>query len=128
LGPQQLAGRSLHDPLILSLADRVQLIEDKEYNARFPAQRIARAEILLTDDTVLRSGEHQPAWESNTPPRDAELRQKFRWLAGELVARERVEELENIIWHVAESPTVMPLVSLMSDPPRNDSGERRLSS
>jgi 2-methylcitrate dehydratase PrpD len=123
LGPDQLDGRSLEDPLILYLADRVQLIEDEDFNAQFPAQRFSRTEIILADDTILQSGEHQPSWESSDPPTDEELHLKFHWLAGEMLKTDRVEELEGLIWDLAGSSTVTRLVRLMSDPPHNDLGE-----
>ncbi|MDP6271579.1 MAG: MmgE/PrpD family protein [Alphaproteobacteria bacterium] len=39
----------LDDPDILRLADRVEMIDSAEYNACFPAQRLARATITLSD-------------------------------------------------------------------------------
>ncbi len=38
LGPAELSGQELHNPLVLRLAERVELVEDPSYSARFPAE------------------------------------------------------------------------------------------
>jgi 2-methylcitrate dehydratase PrpD len=117
LGPKELSGPSLEDPTILSLSERVELIEDDTYSARFPAKRFTRVEILLADGTVKRSREHLPDWDADQPATDRKLRHKFRWLAGEMLEEQRVERLEKAIWHLAEATDVTRLTTLISASP-----------
>ncbi|MCA9925142.1 MAG: MmgE/PrpD family protein, partial [Anaerolineales bacterium] len=116
LGAAELSGAALRDPLVLRLADSVELVEDEAYNGRFPAQRFARVEVVLTDGTVLQSDEHQPGWDADVPPTDEELREKFRWLAGELLEDRRVVAMETAVWQLSESPDVTSLVTLLAAP------------
>ena len=116
LGAAELSGEALTNPLVLWLADRVELVEDEVYNGRFPAQRFARVEVILNDGTVLQSGEHQPGWDADAPATDAELLDKFRWLAGEVLSGERVVELETAVWQLADQSTVTHLANLMAAP------------
>ncbi|MCA9930783.1 MAG: MmgE/PrpD family protein [Anaerolineales bacterium] len=116
LGAAELSGAALRDPLVLRLADSVELVEDEGYNGRFPAQRFARVEVVLTDGTVLQSDEHQPGWDADVPPTDEELREKFRWLAGELLEDRRVVAMETAVWQLSESPDVTSLVTLLAAP------------
>lgn len=125
LGPAELSGAALAHPLILQLADRVELVEDEVYNGRFPAQRFARVEIILTDGTSLQSDAHQPGWDADAPPTDVELRQKFRWLAGGLLAAERVMEIETAVWQLPDLPDGNALATLMAAPMHTDSAALR---
>ena len=100
LGASELSGAGLHDQQVLQLADCVQLIEDADYNGRFPGQRFARVEIVLKDGNILQSEPHQPVWDADAPPTDEELRQKFRWLASETLPKDRVKTLETAVWQL----------------------------
>jgi 2-methylcitrate dehydratase PrpD len=114
LGLAQLSGSGLTDPLTLRLADRVCLIEDAAFSARFPAERVARVQIELDDGTVLDSGEAQARWDGSSPPTDAELREKFCWLAGESVSEERAKAILDFVWTCWEADDVAPLVDLIA--------------
>ncbi|MFQ5421613.1 MAG: MmgE/PrpD family protein [Anaerolineae bacterium] len=98
LGASELSGKALHDPRILKLADSIELIEDEGYNGRFPAERFARVEVEMANGRVYDSGPAEPTWGPEAPPTDDELRAKFCWLAGEMLPKPRVAELEETIW------------------------------
>jgi 2-methylcitrate dehydratase PrpD len=102
LGASELRGEILTTPLVLHLSDSIELIEDDQYNARFPAERFARVIIETSDGQIYDSGPVQPSWDANDPPSDEELRAKFCWLAGEMMPLNLVNELEETIWHCAE--------------------------
>jgi len=114
LGAAELSGDALTNRLVLQLADRVEPVEDEVYNGRFPAQRFARAQVVLNDGTILQSGEHQPGWDADAPPTDGELLHKFRWLAGEVLEAERVAALETAVWQLPAQPSVNNLANLMA--------------
>lgn len=113
LGAAELSGSALNDPLILNLADRIELLEEPAFNARFPTERIARVQIETTDGLIFDSGEVQPAWDSTAPPTDEELTEKFRWLAQSNLSEARAVALEKTIWQCAELADLTSLIDLL---------------
>ena len=116
LGPAELSGATLNDPAVIRLSDRVELIEEPLFNARFPAERIACVQIETTAGVVFDSGEVQPRWDASAPPTDTELREKFRWLASNSMPDLRVTELEECVWHCADLPNATELLTLLTPP------------
>jgi 2-methylcitrate dehydratase PrpD len=116
LGLDQLTGQGLTDPLTLRLADRVCLIDEPAFDARFPAERVARVRIELANGTELDSGDVQARWDGSAPPSDDELREKFRWLAGESVSEERATAIRDLVWNCAEFDDAGRLVDLLAAP------------
>ena len=102
LGSQELSGESLHNPLVLRLADCVEMVDDPLLSKRFPAERIACVMIETIDGQVYQTAETSARWDPEDPPTDAELLEKFRWLAGTHLKLEDVTELERLIWNCAE--------------------------
>ena len=107
---EQLNDTALQDPLVLDLAERVELIDDGTFNARFPAERVSRVVIELKDGSTFDSGEVRPLWDLSAPPGDEELRTKFQRLACSHLPRTRAGALEEMIWQCADLPDVSELV------------------
>jgi 2-methylcitrate dehydratase PrpD len=116
LGPSELSGAALRDPVVLALAERVELHEDAGFNARFPHERLSRVEIETKSGTVHDSGEVVSLWDGPDPPADADLRRKFRWLARSTLPSERVAKLEDTIWSCADAADVGHLLHELSAP------------
>ena len=116
LGWAQLDEAALQDPRVLSLADRVQLIEAPDLSARFPSHRFARLEIAMRDGAVLTSRQFEAPWEKENPPGDEALREKFRRLASGL-SPERVMRLETMLWHCADVADANDLIAELAPPP-----------
>jgi len=116
LGPRQLSGEALRDARVLSLAERVELIEDPALSARFPNERLARVVIETTDGSVFDSGEMRPRWDTSVPASDAELLEKFRWLAGEALPEARAQALESGLWECERLPEAGQLLPLLNSP------------
>jgi len=116
LGLGQLSGVGLRDPRVLRLADRIKLVDDPLLGARFPAERVARVRIEITDGVVLESGEVHAPWDATAPPTDEELIEKFRWLASDSVPATRAEELIDVIANCADLPDVGRLNELLAAP------------
>lgn len=117
LGLAQLTGAGLADPQTLALADRVCLIDEPDISARFPAERVARVRIEMGDGTIFDAGETRATWDGDAPPADEELREKFRWLAGECLAGERVTAIEQLVWNLATVADGGELIALLASPP-----------
>ncbi len=114
LGPDQVSGAALQDPRVLQLADALELVEDPAYSARFPGERLARVVIETTAGAVLDSGEVRPRWDVSAPPDDAQLLEKFRWLARPRLTAERAAALETAAWHSPDLPDARALVDLLA--------------
>jgi hypothetical protein len=65
---------------------------------------------ITSPDTTFRG-------ELEDPLTDAELTTKYRWLAGSLLAADRVAALEDAAWGVSEAPSIAPLLRLLAAPP-----------
>jgi 2-methylcitrate dehydratase PrpD len=91
LGPAELDGPGLTDPRVLSLANRIEVLEDPSLTSHFPARRFARVEITTAAGNIYRSDEQTARWEPSAPPSDADLKEKFTWLAQGVFA--------NLIWN-----------------------------
>lgn len=116
VGPAELSGEALNDPQVLYLSDRVELIEDPAYNARFPAERIGRVEIETQGGQIYRSGEAAAEWGSEDPASNSDLRQKFRWLAESGFPNSRISELEDALWGCQDLPDATQLQGILAQP------------
>jgi 2-methylcitrate dehydratase PrpD len=115
LGPAELDGAGLSDPLVLRLSNCVEVVEDPAMSARFPAQRFARVEITTASGQVFRSGERTARWEPSAPPSDEELRVKYHWLAESCIGKERSIRLEDLAWNCEQLADAAELEQAMSE-------------
>jgi len=102
----------LRNAELLDLVSRIRCSASEEANRR-------EAEMNLCDfDVTLRSGErksvrceyHRGHWRN--PMKDAEMEEKFRALAAELLPRERVEALVAQLWKLDALPDVGTLLTM----------------
>jgi 2-methylcitrate dehydratase PrpD len=120
----ELSDRALHDSQILRLAERVELIDDDSFNARFPADRLSRVVIETHSGKTYDSGETRALWDLTEPPSDQALRQKFRELAGGVLPIARSQGLEETLWGCAELPFAATILELLT-PPAGPEQEQR---
>ncbi|MGF1525366.1 MAG: MmgE/PrpD family protein [Candidatus Competibacterales bacterium] len=85
--------QGLDDPAVLAVSDRIRLVEDPEYNRRFPAERWARVTVSTTDGRTLTSAPTTPKGDPEDPLTDAELVAKFQALAGPVIGVEGCDAL-----------------------------------
>ena len=83
LGAEEIAGEGLHDPRVLDLAQRIELVADERFDARFPAERWCALSVTMDDGTEIASGEVTTRGDADTPLTDAELRAKAATLMGD---------------------------------------------
>jgi 2-methylcitrate dehydratase PrpD len=96
LGADEIAGDGLRDRRVLSLLERIRLIERPDFTDRFPADRIALVRIALDDGTVLASEPMTARGDSDAPLNDEELRAKFDSLASIIPANDRAAILRAV--------------------------------
>jgi len=116
LKPSAIIGEALGDPLVLSISDRIKLIEAADIEARFPAERLARARFLLVDGRVLESGTMAARGDAERPLSDAEIERKFHSIAAEFCGRGRADAIVEAVGALARQASVMPFLDLLSAP------------
>ena len=101
----QISEERIKDPLILSLAKKVEMIHKPEFDQAFPA-RPAEVEIITHSGKVLRKQVDFPKGDLNNPMDQQQMEEKFLRLAAEsippkvavktLEAIKQIEEMENV--------------------------------
>lgn len=128
LGPAEVSGAALTDPAILRLSQQLEMVEEPAFSARFPARRLARVQVETRNGCLFDSGEVEATWGTDGPPTDAELCQKFRWLAYTVLSQARAAELEEVVWGCASLPDAAMLLTLLAPAPENTRDENDLPS
>ncbi len=77
LEPAQIDGAALKDPETLRLSKGMVLREDDDYNARFPAERLAHVTLHLKDGTALTSAPSAGRGNAENPLGDDKIHAKF---------------------------------------------------
>ncbi|HXV44836.1 MAG TPA: hypothetical protein VEC96_17365, partial [Anaerolineae bacterium] len=113
VGPRQVTPPRLFDPLVLALADRVEVEVKPEYEPPFPWKTFADVEVVTRDGRRLLAEGKQAIWEPpDTLPTDAELEQKFCWLVEPVVGAGRTAALAEMIWQFDEVDEACDLIKL----------------
>lgn len=81
VGAAEVAPEAFNDPEILRLADSMIVTESDDYNAAFPARRIAHVTLVLKDGRRLVSSPTEARFDPEHPVSDSEVREKFHALA-----------------------------------------------
>ena len=115
LGAAQITGDLLHDPEVLRLSKGMELIEDTGCNALFPAERWARAEIVLADGRTLSSTLTQARGDAVSPLSTAELRGKATSLLSALAGVGRASAVLEAIDALPDGGTA-PVFDAISAP------------
>jgi 2-methylcitrate dehydratase PrpD len=102
--PADIADDALSDPEILRLSRGMVMVEDDTANATFPATRLAKVTLKLTDGQRLESDWMQPRWDPTAPPSEAELREKFHKYADPVLGKARAAAIEDAIDALDRTP------------------------
>jgi 2-methylcitrate dehydratase PrpD len=117
LGPAEVTDDALSDPAILAMADRVELIEESQCNAAFPARRFASVTLKLKDGRQLNSGMTEARGDPEAPFDDEFMRHKYRDYAGPALGEARTRAIEDAVDGLASGKTkVSRLVELLAPP------------
>ncbi|HEY3912229.1 MAG TPA: MmgE/PrpD family protein, partial [Stellaceae bacterium] len=96
-GFSQLDDSALADPTIAALRHKVHIEEDPAMSARAPVLRPAKVTVTLTDGRSATRSLETHRGDFNDPFTDAEMRGKFRELAGTVVSAEGVAAVETAV-------------------------------
>jgi 2-methylcitrate dehydratase PrpD len=110
VGPSQVLPPRLSDPDLNSLLDRVRVEAAPEFEAEFPAKAPAEVIVETMTGQVFRSGRREAPWEPpDNLPTDAELAEKFSWLAEPVIGPVPAKVLCESIWRADRWPNLDPI-------------------
>jgi 2-methylcitrate dehydratase PrpD len=87
----------VHDPVISALRRRVHITEDPQFTAVAPQLKPARVTLILKDGRQTTRLCESPRGDFQRPYQEAEVREKFRELAGLVLTREGVNAVERTV-------------------------------
>ncbi|MGE3244145.1 MAG: MmgE/PrpD family protein [Pirellulales bacterium] len=93
VGVDEVAGSGLRDSEILSLSKRISFEETPAFNAAFPARRLARLVVEMTDGRIVESPPTEPLGDPEHPLSDAQIVEKFHALAGPVLGDNRAKAI-----------------------------------
>jgi 2-methylcitrate dehydratase PrpD len=112
-GYAALDDSALADPVIAALRHRVHIAEDPAMSALVPHLRPARVTVTLTDGRSETHSRDSHRGDFSEPFSEAELRVKFRELAGVVLSAEGVDAVERAVDHIEEWPNAGELIALL---------------
>jgi 2-methylcitrate dehydratase PrpD len=112
-GYAALDDSALADPMIAALRHRMHIAEDPAMSARVPRLRPARVTVTLTDGRSATHSRDSHRGDFSDPFSEAELRDKFRELAGVVLSAEGVDAVERAVDHIEEWPNAGELTALL---------------
>jgi len=104
---------ALTDPMIAALRHRVQIAEDPAMSALTPRLRPARVTVTLADGRRATVSRDSHRGDFSEPFSEAELRDKFRELAGVVLLQQGVAAVERAIDDIEEWPNAGDLTGLL---------------
>ena len=110
-GFAELDDTALGDPQIAALRHRVHIAEDPAMTAVAPKLRPARVTVTLTDGRQATHSRDSHRGDFSEPFTEAELRAKFRELAGTVLATNGIREVEATVDRCSEWQTIGELIS-----------------
>src|SRR3954469_13056018 len=112
-GFAELDDSALADPAIASLRRRVHVREDPEMSALVPRLRPARVTVTLTDGRQVIHARDGHRGDFNEPFTEAELRAKFRELAGTVLTSEGAVQVERAVDRIEDWAEISELTDLL---------------
>jgi 2-methylcitrate dehydratase PrpD len=114
VGFSELSGHNLENPKILHLIDRIELLEDDEYNVQFPERQMAHVQLELLNGQIVDSQPVLAPWDVlGVQATDDELCQKFHWLVKDILSTTRSHTLEQMIWKFETLPHAREMLTLL---------------
>jgi 2-methylcitrate dehydratase PrpD len=111
--PQQFTDAKVNDPLIVSLRDRINVTEDPSLR-----KRSAAVTVTLKDGTKHSTTTEFALGTPGNPMSDAQVEDKFRALAGDVLGQEKVDLLAERLWSIDSVGSMGELTPLLSASPQ----------
>lgn len=89
IAPGDITGAGLRDAAVIAAMDRIDIVEDPAFSARFPEGRWSAVTLTLSDGRVVSSGETHARGGPEAPMSEPEIAAKIDAIAGALAAPRR---------------------------------------
>jgi 2-methylcitrate dehydratase PrpD len=104
---------ALADPAIAALRHRVHIVEDLEMSAKAPVLRPARVTVTLTDGRSATHSRDSHRGDFSDPFSEAEMRGRFRGLAGTVLTADGTEAVERAVDGIETWANIGELTALL---------------
>jgi len=111
VGAAEVAPEAFSDPEILRLADSMVVSESDNYNAAFPARRIAHVTLVLKDGRQLTSPPTEARFDPEHPVDDAVVHEKFHALAEPSIGAPNALAIEQVVAKMGAGSGLADLLS-----------------
>ena len=111
---------ALHDPVIAAVRARVSVHEDAAMSARVPDDKPAQVTLTLKDGRRHTHAVSSHQGDFHAPFTDAQLREKFRDLAADVLTREGVAQMENAVARCEQLHSVGELADIATKYQKSD--------
>ena len=120
VGPQQILENRLGDEQVRDLASKVELIESEEFNDLYSLASVgdprgayvSAVTITLKDGRQFASGVVEGGIKFPQGWNEEQVERKFRWLAGFVLDKARVDKLVDMVWNFEDVSDMRELSSL----------------
>lgn len=113
VGPEEISGAALEDPEIGALADKVRLVEEPAYSAKFPVYRIAQMTISTADGLRLQSSPVEAPGGADNPLSDLEVSQKYHALMKASGLQAVAREIEDLVGRIDTLHSIAPFLDAL---------------
>jgi 2-methylcitrate dehydratase len=116
IGPAQFDDSRVRDASLIPLMDKVRVLPNEAFEARFPAAQPSRVTVVLHDGREHTAEVEYPTGDPRNPMSDAALSAKFRALAEPVLGAERCGRVSSLVAGLDGLADVGELVSAMTLP------------
>jgi 2-methylcitrate dehydratase len=105
--------RRYTDPQLLALAARIEVTADEAYDREFPRTQLGRLEVTLRSGELRVFEQANPHGHPANPMDDDALVAKFRRHGAGRLPEDRLDEVLERLWGIADEPSLLPLMALL---------------
>lgn len=95
--PRQIMEEQLNDPDVLGMLEKIVVYEEQDFTRRFPAERLAKLEVLCHDGRVLATEPQAARGDPKNPLSEAELTEKYFALTVPVWGEEKAVDVHKTI-------------------------------
>ena len=98
VGPGQILPPRLFDADIRAMMDKIRITAQERFQVNFPARAESEVELTTFTGQTFNSGIMSARWDTHSAlPTDAELSDKFTWLAGPVLGTDKARALTTLV-------------------------------
>ncbi|WP_159587768.1 MmgE/PrpD family protein [Chelativorans xinjiangense] len=115
LGPRDVSEDAFADPEVMRLSDGMSFTEEQGFNEAFPARRLARVSLVLSDGRRLTSPPTEAPGDPERPAAHEEVRRKYQDMTVPSLGPERSAEIARLVEGLGPETALGQLLDLVTD-------------